>query len=156
MSSKGLTIEEQADMIGKIGAGTTKKQTAKDMGISRTTVQRYTKKPEIKKLIEDVGSQLMVEGLETSKNLFIDTMETSVDQGLLTDGKVDKDKLALRNSATKIGYGIQQAAGVMPSNATSLIQNILIAGDANILTPTVQGILDKHLEDLIIDVECED
>ena len=156
-SSKGLTVAEQAEMVGKVGSGITKRQTAKDMGISRSTVQRYTKKPEIKKLVEQVGSQLMIEGLATSAHLVIDTMETSVKQGILTEGKVDKDKLALRAAATKVGDRLQQAAGIMPSNATPLIQNILIQGDANILTPTVQGILDAHNEKLdVIDAECED
>jgi DNA-binding transcriptional MocR family regulator len=162
MSSKGLNVEKQAELIGKVASGTSKKQTAKDMGISRTTVQRYTKKPEIKKLIEEVGSQLMVDHLGTTKELIADTLDTSSSLGILNIDKggnmlgIDKDKLDLRKLALKTGDRIQQAAGIMPSNATPLIQNILIQGDANILTPTVQGILDKHLEDLVIDVECED
>ncbi len=155
-SSKGLTVAEQAEMVGKVGSGITKRQTAKDMGISRSTVQRYTKKPEIKKLVEQVGSQLMIEHLATSAELIGDTLNKSNDMGILDGKKVDKDLLDLRKLALKTGDRLQQAAGIMPSNATSLIQNILIQGDANILTPTVQGILDAHNEKLdVIDAECE-
>ena len=151
-----LSVDEQATMVGKVGSGISKMQTAKDMGISRETVQRYTKKPEIKKLVEQVGSQLMVDHLETSAELIGDTLDTSKEQGLLTDGKVDKDKLALRTQALKTGDRIQQAAGIMPSAATPLITNILIRGDVNVLTPTVQSVLDKVTGSLVIDVECED
>ena len=157
MSSKGLTVAEQAEMVGKVGSGITKRQTAKDMGISRSTVQRYTKKPEIKKLVEQVGSQLMIEHLATSAELIGDTLNKSNDMGILDGKKVDKDLLDLRKLALKTGDRLQQAAGIMPSNATSLIQNILIQGDANILTPVVQSVLDAHNEKLdVIDAECED
>ena len=99
----------------------------------------------------------MIEHLATCAELIGDTLNKSNDMGILYGKKVDKDLLDLRKLALKTGDRLQQAAGIMPSNATSLIQNILIQGDANILTPVVQSVLDAHNEKLdVIDVECED
>ena len=155
-----VTTAVKAAIVAKAGAGLSQVQIAKDMKIGRTTINKVVNQTDVKDKIARVAAALFHDTLDDTVTLIQDTLVTSMNQGITNTNDegveiIDKDKLALRNTALKTGDRIQQGAGIMPSQTTNYIQNIISGENINILTPNVQSILDKQLENLIIDVEEE-
>ena len=127
--------------------GSTVLQTVDKVGISKSTVQKIMRQPEVKKMIEEQSRRLMAL-LPNAVDLVGDTMEASSTAGV-RDGDYQKERnlIQLRKLALDQGaLSILKAGGLLPTQAAApTIQTLIIQADTAVISPNVSNTLSVSL-----------
>lgn len=148
--------------------GTTKKEAAEKLGISRRQVYHVENSaPDLlKELIVEAGEQLARQGLQGAVNVITDTIEETMTQGVTGiywreqpalddegqptgetelkpryDSDLHKAQLGLRKLGIQASEQVLKATGILNTPATAPVIHNLTVQQTNLLLPAVRNVL---------------
>jgi hypothetical protein len=168
--NKGTTAKDPAALAAyatERAKGTTKKQAAEKLGISRRQLYHMeTAAPDLlNKLITEAGELLAREGLPKAVTVTLDTLDETLDQGVtgtvqreievidettgekttkpleIYDKDLHKGQLGLRKLGITAAQDVLKAVGILNTPAAAPVIGNLTINQSNVLLPAVRNVL---------------
>ncbi len=114
-----------------------KKRIAEVMGIDRTTVYRYIEKANVREMVETIQGKFLQENLPVATQNIHDIVHKKV------------SKLGDRRLQFDASRDVLKSVGMLPTTEQSIVVQQMFQQNNVVLSPIVQGMLDKHLGSLM-------
>ena len=144
--SKGPAIPTKviAEVARQKAMGKTGRDIAKSIGIPRRTTYQILSKPEIKKFIEDTQAQIITSCLEPIRDNYFH---------LISNYRTNTNEQEKEHGFSAMKE-VCKIAGIAPAALPSVfIQNLMQDNRTQIITPLMQGILEKFSNSLKLSVD---
>jgi len=146
---KRVTISNKPALVDVIveakAKGVSDRGIAKQIDTTGATVNRISHRPEIRKRINQLATELITEGQESIKQTILDTIQTSNEQGV---AQGDKDtntyRLNLRKLSLQASRTITDIAGLTTQQPSTVVQTLIQVEGNAILSDTLKSILHSH------------
>ena len=115
-----------------------KKRIAEVMGIDRTTVYRYIEKANVREMVEEIQGKFLKENLPFATQNIHDIVHEKKPK-----------KIAEKRLWAEVSGDVMKSVGMLPTPQQSIVVQQMFQQNNVVLSPIVQGMLDKHLSSLM-------
>jgi predicted transcriptional regulator len=134
------TIKDMTEQIVSkmIAEKVPKTQIAKAMGVSRATIYTYEAKANVQEMVKSIQEKFLQENLPIATQNIHDIVHEKKPM-----------KSADKRLWAEVSQNVMKSVGMLPTPDQSIVVQQMFQQNNVILSPVVQGLLDKHLSSLM-------